>query len=45
MRFPFTLIPELTDEQLARYRQHVDSDASGWHRRSVPSWARAAMMR
>ncbi len=41
MRFPFTLIPDLDDEQLDRYRQHVDSDASGWHRRFTESiWRR-----
>lgn len=41
MRFPFTLIPALNDEQLTRYRQHVDSDASGWHRRFTESiWRR-----
>ncbi len=41
MRFPFTLIPDLNDEQLTRYRQHVDSDASGWHRRFTESiWRR-----
>jgi hypothetical protein len=41
VRFPFTLIPELTDAQLERYQRHVDSDASGWHRRFTESiWRR-----
>lgn len=41
MKFPFTLIPDLTDAQLERYRRHVDSDESGWHRRFTESiWRR-----
>lgn len=41
MQFPFTLIPNLSDELLERYRRHVDSDASGWHRRFTESiWRR-----
>jgi hypothetical protein len=41
MNFPFVVIPELSDQQLERYRRHVDSDASGWHRRWTESiWRR-----
>jgi hypothetical protein len=41
MKFPLVLEPELGDSQLARYRGHVDSDASGWHRRWTESiWRR-----
>lgn len=41
MRFPFVLIPQLEERHLERYRRHVDSDASGWHRRFTESiWRR-----
>jgi hypothetical protein len=41
MRFPFVVIPELTDRQVERYRRHIDSDASGWHRKWTESiWRR-----
>lgn len=41
MRFPFVVIPELTDQQLHRFEHHVNSDASGWHRKWTESiWRR-----
>ncbi len=41
MKFPFIIIPELNDRQLWRYRNHIDSDASGWRRRRTESiWRR-----
>ncbi|MBL8171911.1 MAG: hypothetical protein JNJ50_27370 [Acidobacteria bacterium] len=41
MKFPFVVIPELTDRQLWRYHNHINSDASGWHRRWTESiWRR-----
>lgn len=41
MRFPFVIIPQLTERQLWRYHNHIDSDASGWHRRWTESiWRR-----
>jgi len=41
MNFPFVVEPELTDDQLERFRIHIDSDASGWHRRFTESiWRR-----
>ena len=41
MKFPFVVVPELTDRQLERYHRHVDSDESGWHRRFTESiWRR-----
>lgn len=41
MKFPFIVIPELTDRQLWRYHNHINSDASGWHRRWTESiWRR-----
>lgn len=41
MKFPFVIIPELDDRQLERYRRHIDSNASGWHRRWTESiWRR-----
>lgn len=41
MKFPFVIIPELSDAELSRYHRHVDSDASGWHRRFTESiWRR-----
>lgn len=41
MKFPFVIDPELSDEHLERFRSHIDSDASGWHRRFTESiWRR-----
>lgn len=41
MKFPFVVIPELTDGQLRRFHQHVNSAASGWHRKWTESiWRR-----
>lgn len=41
MKFPFVVIPELTDQQLSRYHQHVNSAESGWHRKWTESiWRR-----
>jgi hypothetical protein len=41
LKFPFVVIQELTDRQLERYRRHVDSDESGWHRKWTESiWRR-----
>ncbi|WP_394821068.1 hypothetical protein [Pendulispora albinea] len=41
MKFPFTVVPDLTDAELDRYHRHIDSDASGWHRRWTESiWRR-----
>src|SRR5262245_60725648 len=41
MRFPFVVQRDLTGAQRDRYRQHIDSDASGWHRRWTESiWRR-----
>lgn len=41
MKFPIVVIPELTDRQLSRYHQHVNSDESGWHRKWTESiWRR-----
>lgn len=41
MRFPFVVIPGLTERQRTRYRKHMDSDRSGWHRRWTESiWRR-----
>jgi len=41
MKFPFIIIPEMSERQLWRYRNHIDSDASGWHRRWTESiWRR-----
>jgi hypothetical protein len=41
MKFPFVIIPELTDGQLNRFHQHVDSAESGWHRKWTESiWRR-----
>jgi hypothetical protein len=41
LKFPFTVIDELTDAQLDRYHRHVNSDASGWHRKWTESiWRR-----
>jgi hypothetical protein len=41
MKFPLVLEADITDSQLARYHRHIDSDASGWHRRWTESiWRR-----
>ena len=41
MNFPFVVQSDLTDAQLERYRKHIDSDESGWHRRFTESiWRR-----
>ncbi len=41
MQFPFVIVPELTDQQVERYRRHIDSSASGWHRKWTESvWRR-----
>ncbi len=41
MKFPFVLVSELSDAHLARFRQHIDSAESGWHRRWTESiWRR-----
>jgi hypothetical protein len=41
MKFPFVVIPEVTPAVRERYRRHIDSDASGWHRRWTESiWRR-----
>jgi hypothetical protein len=41
VKFPFVVIPELSDRHMDRFRRHVDSDASGWHRRWTESiWRR-----
>jgi len=41
MKFPFTVASGLTEHQIDRYRRHIDSDASGWHRRFTESiWRR-----
>jgi hypothetical protein len=41
MKFPLVLIPTLTDRQHDRYRRHMDSDRSGWHRKWTESiWRR-----
>jgi hypothetical protein len=41
MKFPFVVVPELTASQRQRYHRHIDSDASGWHRRWTESiWRR-----
>jgi hypothetical protein len=41
MKFPFVVIPEMTGRQLWRYHNHINSDASGWHRRWTESiWRR-----
>ncbi len=41
MQFPFVVIPQLTDKQLERYHRHINSDASGWHRKWTESiWRR-----
>jgi hypothetical protein len=41
VKFPFVVIPSLTSAQRQRYLCHIDSDASGWHRRWTESiWRR-----
>jgi hypothetical protein len=41
MKFPLVVIPELSDRQAERYRLHVNSDRSGWHRKWTESiWRR-----
>jgi hypothetical protein len=41
MKFPFVVIPDLTDAELARYHRHINSDESGWHRKWTESiWRR-----
>jgi len=41
VKFPFVILPELTDQQLHRFEHHVNSDASGWHRKWTESiWRR-----
>jgi len=41
MRFPFQVIEQLSDSQLERFRLHINSDRSGWHRKWTESiWRR-----
>src|SRR5262245_47372756 len=41
MKFPFIIIPEMSERQLWRDRNDIDSNASGWHRRWTESiWRR-----
>jgi hypothetical protein len=41
VKFPATVQANLDDRQLERYRRHIDSDESGWHRRYTESiWRR-----
>jgi hypothetical protein len=41
MRFPFVVVPQVTDAQRDRFARHMDSAASGWHRRYTESiWRR-----
>jgi hypothetical protein len=41
MKFPFVVVPELTDRQIERYHRHINSDRSGWYRRFTESiWRR-----
>jgi hypothetical protein len=41
MKLPFVVATDLTARQLDRYYRHIDSDASGWHRRFTESiWRR-----
>jgi hypothetical protein len=41
VNFPFIVQSDLTDRQVERYHRHIDSDASGWHRRFTESiWRR-----
>ena len=41
MKFPHVVQTDLTDAELERFRRHIDSDESGWHRRFTESiWRR-----
>ena len=41
MRFPFQVVPSLTDRQVERYHRHINSNRSGWHRKWTESiWRR-----
>jgi len=41
MKFPFVVIPALAAREIDRFRRHIDSGASGWHRRFTESiWRR-----
>jgi hypothetical protein len=41
MKLPFVVAPALSELHLERFRRHIDSDASGWHRRFTESiWRR-----
>lgn len=41
MKFPFTVVPEVTGAMARRYTQHIDSAESGWYRRFTESiWRR-----
>ena len=41
MNFPFVVVPELSDRLIERYRRHIDSNESGWHRKWTESiWRR-----
>src|SRR5262245_19786569 len=41
MRFPHVVQPNLDEAQVERFVRHIDSDASGWHRRFTESiWRR-----
>lgn len=41
MKLPFVVADELRDQDVERYHRHIDSDASGWHRRFTESiWRR-----
>jgi hypothetical protein len=41
MKFPHVVASDLSDRHVERYRRHIDSDASGWHRRFTESiWRR-----
>jgi hypothetical protein len=41
VKFPFVIDPALNDEHMHRFREHIDSQASGWHRRFTESiWRR-----
>jgi hypothetical protein len=41
VKLPLVVKPDLTDAQIDRYHRHIDSNASGWHRRFTESiWRR-----
>lgn len=41
MKFPHVVQEDLDDAQMERFHRHIDSDASGWHRRFTESiWRR-----